>query len=409
MPLRPYPAKNLNSYLRILISSAAVLVASVMFASDCYATTANQFFQLNVYSTGGTPVKIVTADFNHDGKADVVALNSNNVLSILLGNGNSTFAASKTIATLPANTAGLAARMVAGDFNGDGNQDVVVLPSGGNFVRVFLGHGDGTFAAPVSISAGLTAGDMVVGDFNGDDKADVVVANGTSISVLLGKSGGTLQTAIVTKTGLSSPTSLVLAVGDVNRDSHLDIAANDTSGETQVLLGTGTGHFSLKSAFSFNPPPENLPTTIAIADFTGDGKPDIAVGFITDYPIFYLGQACITPGYGDGTFNQNAVTCARTPYTFGEMHAGNLNGKQDLVFSSDPMMVQFNNGTGVMTPSNYGVGGGPMVLGDFTGDGRQDIAVGAVGGVQVVVNSAPGFFARHSPCMTLQAARSPRR
>ena len=91
--------------------------------------------------------------------------------------------------------------MVAGDFNGDGNQDVVVLPSGGNFVRVFLGHGDGTFAAPVSISAGLTAGDMVVGDFNGDNKADIALANSTSVSVLLGKSGGTLQTAIVTKTG----------------------------------------------------------------------------------------------------------------------------------------------------------------------------------------------------------------
>jgi Bacterial Ig-like domain (group 3)/FG-GAP-like repeat len=393
MPLRPYLAKNSNSYLRILMSSAAVLLASVMFASDCYATTANQFFQLTVHSTGGTPVRIVTADFNHDGKADVVALNSNNVLSILLGSGNGSFAASKTIATLPANTASLAARMVAGDFNGDGNQDVVVLPSGGNFIRVFLGHGDGTFAAPVSLLHGLpSAGDMLTGDFNGDDKADIVVANATSVSVMLGKSGGTFQSPIVTKTGLSSPTSLVLAVGDVNRDSHLDIAANDTSGGTQVLLGTGTGHFSLKSVFSFNQPPENLPTTIAIADFTGDGKPDIAVAFGADYPIWYIGQACILPGYGDGTFNQNAATCSRTPYTFGEMHAGNLNGKQDLVFSSDPMMVQFNNGSGVMTPSNYGVGGGPMVLGDFNGDGRQDIAVGAVGGVQVVVNSAVGVL-----------------
>jgi len=392
MPLGPHLAKNLHSYLRILISPAAFFAATMMFASACYATTANQFFQLTVHSTGGTPVRIVSADFNHDGKADIVALNSNNVLSILLGSGNSSFAASKTIATLPANTAGLAARVVAGDFNGDGNQDVVVLPSGGNFVRVFLGHGDGTFAAPVSISAGLTAGDMVVGDFNGDNKADIALANGTSVSVLLGKSGGTLQTAIVTKTGLTSPTSLALAVGDVNRDSHLDIVANDTYGGNQVLLGTGTGHFSLKSTFVFDQPPENLPTTIAIADFTGDGKPDIAVAFITDYPIWYLGQACIVPGYGDGTFNQNAATCSRTPYTFGEMHAGNLNGKQDLVFSSDPMMVQFNNGSGVMTSSNYGVGGGPMVLGDFNGDGRQDIVAGAVGGVQVVVNSAPGIL-----------------
>jgi FG-GAP-like repeat/Bacterial Ig-like domain (group 3) len=394
MPLRLYLAKNLNSYLRILISSAAVLIASVMFASDCYATTANQFFRLPVYSTGGTPVKIVTADFNHDGKADVVALNSNNVLSILLGTGNSAFAASKTIATLPANTASIAARMVAGDFNGDGNQDVVVLPSGGNFVRVFLGRGDGTFAAPVSLLHGLpTAGDMVVGDFNGDDKADIALASTTSVAVMLGKSGGTFQSPIVTKTGLSSPTSLVLAVGDMNRDSHLDIAANDTYGGTQVLLGTGAGHFSLKPIFIFNQSADYLPAGIVIADFTGDGRLDIAVGYGSEYnPLWQLGQACILPGYGDGTFNMNAGTCARTPYTFAEMLVGNLNGKPDLIIPSDPMMVQFNNGSGVMTPSNYAVGGGPMVVGDFNGDGRQDIAAGAVGGVQVVVNSAPGVL-----------------
>ena len=196
----------------------------------------------------------------------------------------------------------------------------------------------------------------------------------------------------MTKTGLTSATSLVLAVGDLNRDSHLDIAANDTYGGIQILIGTGTGHFSLKSVITFNQPPGNLPTAMAIADFTGDGRLDIAVGLPTDYPIWYVGQACILPGYGDGTFNQNAATCSTAPYTFGEMVAGNLNGKQDLVFSSDPMMVQFNNGSGVMTPSKYAVGGGPMALGDFNADGRQDIAAGAVGGVQVVVNAATGVL-----------------
>ncbi len=389
-----YAMRILHRASQPLPRCAAVALFSLFLlcSAEMRASDTNQFYRLPVYSTGGTPVKIVTADFNHDGKPDVVALNSNNVLSILLGSGNSAFAASKTIATLPKNTASIAARMVAGDFNGDGNQDVVVLPSGGNFVRVFLGHGDGTFAAPVSISAGLTAGDMVVGDFNGDNKADIALANGTSVSVLLGKSGGTLQTAIVTVTGLTSPTFLALAVGDMNRDSHLDIAANDTYGGTQVLLGTGTGHFNLKTVFTFNQPPENMPTGIVVADFTGDGRLDIATGYGSDYPIWQIGQACILPGYGDGTFNPNAVTCARTPYTFGDMLAGNLNGKQDLIIPSDPMMVQFNNGSGVMTPSNYAVGGGPMVVGDFNGDGRQDIAAGAVGGVQVVVNSAPGVL-----------------
>jgi len=395
MLLRPYLPKAPVSigYLRVLVSSVSVLIALLFPAFDCYATTANQFFRLTVYPTGGTPVKIVTADFNRDGKPDVVALNSNNVLSIVLGSGNGVFGASKTIATLPVNTASSGVLMVAGDFNGDGNQDLAVVPSPGNVVKVFLGHGDGTFAAPVSIEDGLTAaGDMQVGDFNGDDKADIVVANAASVAVLLGKASGIFATPIVTKTDLSAPDHLVLALGDVNRDSHLDIVANDTFGSSQVLLGAGTGHFSLKPAFAFANLPDSLPTGIAISDFTGDGIPDLAASSSADSPIFFLGQTCLIPGYGDGTFNLNSEICTSAPYVFGQMLAGNLNGKPDLVFSSDPLMVQLNNGKGAFTTSMYATGGGPMALGDFTGDGRQDIVEGTLGGVQVVANAGSGVL-----------------
>src|SRR5664279_3239959 len=108
--------RALNRASQPLPRCAAVAMLSffLLCSAESRASDTNQFYRLPVYSTGGTPVKIVTADFNHDGKADVVALNSNNVLSILLGTGNSAFAASKTIATLPANTASIAARMVAG-------------------------------------------------------------------------------------------------------------------------------------------------------------------------------------------------------------------------------------------------------------------------------------------------------
>src|SRR3974390_2567435 len=114
--IRPRTSHSLPQF-----ANAAILTLLLLWSPDSRASASSQFFQLPVYSSGGTPVKIVTADFNRDGKADVVVLNSNNVLSILLGRGGGAFAAPKTIATLPANTAGLAARMVAGDFNGDGN------------------------------------------------------------------------------------------------------------------------------------------------------------------------------------------------------------------------------------------------------------------------------------------------
>lgn len=394
MLLRPSPAKTLPSIgSHRAVIPAAALIALLFPAFNCSATTVNQFFRLTVYPTGGTPVKIVTADFNHDGKPDVVALNSNNVLSIVLGSGNGAFGASKTIATLPANTASSGVLMVAGDFNGDGNQDLALVPSPGNIVRVFLGHGDGTFAGAVNIADGLTAaGDLAVGDFNGDDKSDIVLAGTSSVAVLLGKSSGIFANPVVVKTGLSAPDHLVLAVGDVNRDSHLDIAINDEAGDFQILLGTGSGSFNPKPIFSAAAPPETMPTDIAIADFDGDGRPDIATSYAWNSSIFSAGSTCILPGYGDGTFNLNSVTCTSSPYVFGQMLVANLNGKPDLVFASDPMLVQLNNGTGAFTTGLYATGGGPMAVGDFTGDGRQDIVEGTLGGVQVVANGGAGLL-----------------
>ena len=194
----------------------------------------------------------------------------------------------------------------------------------------------------------------------------------------------------MTATNLSASDHLVLALGDVNRDSHLDIAAGDSSGNFQVLLGTGNGNFNLKPVFSFAQPPEPQPTEVAIADFSGDGNPDIAASYPADSSIFTFGQACFVPGYGDGTFDLNSASCTSAPYVFGQMLAANLNGKPDLLFSSDPMMVQLNNGTGAFTQSIYATGGGPMALADFTGDGRQDIVEGTLNGVQVVVNAGSG-------------------
>ena len=74
----------------------------------------NPFLRLTTYPTGGSPSKMVSADFNHDGKADLVVLNSNGKLSFLEGTGAGAFSAPKTIATLPSSSTN--AFMVAGDF-----------------------------------------------------------------------------------------------------------------------------------------------------------------------------------------------------------------------------------------------------------------------------------------------------
>src|SRR6266567_4526199 len=174
--------------------AAGILVIFLLWTGNSYASVTNQFIRVFTYPTGGTPTQIVSSDFNRDGKADVVALNSNTlnsngVLSILLGTGNGGFASPKTITTLSTVFQSSTPLLFTADFNGDGNPDLLVFPSPGKVVEVFLGRGDGTFAAPVSIGVGF-AFNLAIGDFNGDGRPDIAVTGSSSIAVLLGISGG---------------------------------------------------------------------------------------------------------------------------------------------------------------------------------------------------------------------------
>src|SRR5947209_9285209 len=98
------------------------------------------------YAAGITPIAVVTADFNGDGRLDIaVANNSDSTVSILLGNADGTFQAARNFAT------GAGPQSVAvGDFNSDGKLDLVT--ANGYDVSVLLGNGAGTFGAPTGIA-----------------------------------------------------------------------------------------------------------------------------------------------------------------------------------------------------------------------------------------------------------------
>jgi len=388
LPLLATKIRPRSSHFLLQSTAAAILALFLLWSPDSRASVSNQFIRLTPYPTGGTPAKIVTADFNRDGKEDLVVLNSNGVLSLLLGNGAGAFAAPKTIATLPSSSAS-SAKILAADFNGDGNPDVLLLAPPGNAVKVFRGHGDGTFAAAVTIADGLSAaGGLAIGDFNNDGRPDVAITGATSISVLLGNGSGIFEKPIVTATSLSAaPAALILALGDVNRDSHLDAAVTDGNGNLQILLGNGNGRFRLRPVSGFNT--SDPPSAFVIADFNGDGKPDIAAEVII-VPQFAAPYVVFLAGQGDGTFEPSSMPSIEAPDRFAEIVVTNLNGKPGLTFPSDPLIVYVNNGSGVLSQTTYAAGGGPVALADFNGDGRQDIAAGSTAGVEVLLNVGGG-------------------
>lgn len=236
--------------------------------------------------------------------ADLVVANaSSNTVSVLLGNGDGTFAEA------PASpfAVGVQPRaVVVTDFNGDGKLDFAVLNSGDNTVSTFQGNGDGTFTpfanSPFQLAAseqGPTA--MVTGHFASQGTQDLAIVNQTTNNVaILSGSGDSSFTGTFTEVG-GSPIAVGqlpvgIAAGDLNADGVPDLAVvNQTDNTVTVLLNNGDGTFSPAAGSPL--PTSTTPSGVAIGDFTQDGQGDIAV---TNTGVSTLG---VYLGLGSGLFS----------------------------------------------------------------------------------------------------------
>ncbi len=232
-----------------------------------------------------TPGAVAVGDFNGDGIPDLVATNSNNVISdpgtmtVLLGKGDGTFTPS---GVSPVTVGSGPISIVVGDFNGDGLPDLAMANFAGNNVTVLLGAGDGTFtpASDNPIAVGSFPTSIAIGDFKGSGILDLAVSNSNytsgsvgSVTVLLGKGDGTFTPAAKKPLAVGDdPRSVV--VGDFNGDSNVDLAvANNGDDTITILLGMGTGKFTAKNLVKVS----DFPQAEAVGDFNGDGVSDLAV------------------------------------------------------------------------------------------------------------------------------------
>jgi hypothetical protein len=335
------------------------------------------------FAAGFTPVSVAVGDFNGDGRPDLAVANAtNNTVEVLLN----TTAPGATLSFAPQHTfavAGEATKLAVADFNGDGRPDLAVANYSGHTVSVLLnstsaGAATPSFAAQQTFATGGSAVELVAADFNGDGRPDLAVGNkgSAAVSVLLNttaaNAGSATFAARQTFAIEGSPAEMVAA--DFNGDGRPDLAvtnvltlAMNDDNTVSVLLNTtpaGAASPSFAGQHTFTTVFE--PVSVAVGDFDGDGRPDLAVtsGDGNNTVSVLLDTTPIATAIPSFAAQQTFVTGPDSFY----VAAGDFNrdGRPDLVVANvttvDSLSVILNTTTPFANAA-------PTVVGQFSSQG----------------------------------------
>jgi hypothetical protein len=347
-----------------------------------------------------SPVAASFWDVNHDQLLDVALVDgSSNQAAFLLGNGQGGFA-SPHMKSFPGQTT----IGVLADMDSDGNLDLVTNNT------LYPGDGQGGFLTGVPFqstdgqNAGAVSSDSVaVGDLDGDGKLDVVTANGNWNTVSVFRNQGGRKLVQVGSSFWSGNDPVALAIADVNWDGKADlIVSNAAESDLSVFLGKGDGTFLPPAAqYAIGGAPSTRPV---LADFNGDGDLDVVLSDNQSSVV-------LATGYGDGTFqavpDANIVVPSGTSNSGGATSIASADFNGDGV--ADFVIGQSSTSPGLGLVVFLGKSGGGLAagvtyaqntalsyvaVGDLNKDGKADIVASnwATGAVEVLRGNGDGTF-----------------
>ncbi|MBI4176714.1 MAG: VCBS repeat-containing protein, partial [Candidatus Aenigmarchaeota archaeon] len=194
---------------------------------------------VGTYTSSGYSMDIAAADYNNDGNADFVISGNNNLLFLFSGNGDGTF-----VRTSLQNSFDTARGKDAGDVDNDGNMDFVIATTSNN-LYLYKGNGDGTFQPFTTITHPFSnVYSVMLGDFDGDGNTDILSDTGGSggLYFLGGRGDGTFEPEIFVGANLNNyqPGDAF----DFSGDGNLDIVMTDfSSRRVWYFPGNGDGTF----------------------------------------------------------------------------------------------------------------------------------------------------------------------
>jgi hypothetical protein len=365
-----------------ILSSVLVLLAAA--AAPFYAGTgptcgAIDFNFAPNYSVGQNVVAYTNADFNGDGKLDIAVVNADRAFSVILGDGAGGFAPPVVYST----DYNIWRGMTSADVNADGKPDLVIGANNANQLNIYFNNGSGRFNAPpityVSPVGSPNQGewyDLKSGDFNGDGKADIVAVqyqSGKKVKFFLNNGAGGIALAGTLNINFNpNDTEGIIGLGNIDGDAATDVfvSAGDDNRSINWVMGRTDGNFSLTGGFGV----EEKPTAIRVADLNNDSVNDIAVSFEdTTTPTQSYMRAWLNIA---GTFTAQPRIDVPAPV---DLAVGDYNGdgKQDLaaVLNAGVVITEYGLGNGAFQNERlWTVPQGNFILtADADLDGKADL------------------------------------